>query len=161
MNQLAQAFGSKFAENKSLLRIRRFEMGNHTFKVQVPLTSEYEAMMERIKIVDEQKVNEYYVDLTKELQANKSELTEELGVVFEENDIKVQGRSMRDTAKQKYITENRIVEMIKLLVPEEGHSLETLTYAEVEELFPFPVQLELIEHITETISPSYKEIKGK
>ena len=161
MNQLEQAFGKKFIENKSLLRIRSFEMAGYTFKVKVPLTSEYDAILERIRIPNEEKIQEYYNELTKDLKKEKESFNAELGVIFEENDIKVQGRSMLETAKNKLITENRILEMIKLLVPEEGHTLEDITYKDVEELFPFSVQLEIIEHIGETISPSYKEIKGK
>lgn len=161
MNQLEQAFGNKFIANKGLLRIRSFEMGGHIFKVKVPLTSEYDALLEKIKVPNEEKVQEYYDEITKDFNKNKESFNEELGVVFEENDIKIQGRSMMETAKNKLITENRILEMIKLLVPEEGHTLDDITYADVEELFPFPVQLELIENISNSISPAYKEIKGK
>ena len=50
MNQFANALGKSF--NKDSLRIRSFELGNHTFKVKVPLTSEYESMLEAIKIVN-------------------------------------------------------------------------------------------------------------
>jgi hypothetical protein len=84
-----------------------------------------------------------------------------LGIIFKENDITIQGRSMMDTAKNKYLTEYRILEMIKLLVPEEGYSLNDLTYAEIDELFPFSIQLELIEKIGDVISPAYKDTRGK
>jgi len=160
MNQLSQAFGKKF--DKEAVRTKSFEYGGHSFKVKVPLTSEYEALFEAVKIVDDKKVKQYYQELTKQFIENKDKLDPELGIVFKENDVEIQGRSMMDTAKNKAITENRIVAMIRLLVPEEkGFDMSTVTYEMVEELFPFSVQLELVEVIGEVISPSYKDTKGK
>lgn len=160
MTQLSQAFGKKF--NKDKVRIKSFEYGGHTFKVKIPLTSEYEAIFEAVKVVDDEKVKKYYDELTKQFVESKDKLEPELGVVFKDGDIEIQGRSMLETAKNKAITENRIVAMIRLLVPEEeGFDMATVTYEMVEELFPFSVQLELVELIGETISPSYKDTKGK
>jgi len=52
--------------------------------------------------------------------------------------------------------------MIKLLVPEEkDFDMTTITYEMVDELFPFSVQLELLERIGDVISPSYSTTKGK
>lgn len=160
--QFAEAFGKKFVENKELIRIRTFEMGSHTFKVKVPLTAEYDAMIERLKTPDEAKVTEYYEKLTAEFLKRKDEMTEDLGIVFKDDDIQIQGRSMKEAASNKALTEMRILEMFKLLVPEEqGFDMGTISYEMIEELFPFSIQIELIEKISDTISPSYKETKGK
>jgi hypothetical protein len=160
MTQLSQAFGKKF--DKDTIRIRTFEFNNHTFKVKVPLTSEYEAIVESAKEVDETKVKKYYDELSKNFVEQKDNLDPSLGVVFKENDIEIQGRSLQETAKNKVITENRILSMFQLLVPEEkDFDMKTITYEMVEELFPFSVQLEMVELIGTIISPSYKEAKGK
>ena len=162
MNTLSKAFGKKFEQNKDLVRIRSFEFGSHTFKVKVPLTSEYEAMMIKINQPDEEKVAKYYTELTKTFIENKETLDPELGVVFKEDDIELQGRSLKLTAKTKVITENQITAMVQMLVPEEkDFDMSTITYEMVEELFPFSVQMELLQRISEVISPSYKETKGK
>jgi ribosomal protein S17E len=162
MNTLSKAFGKKFEENKDLVRIRSFEFGSHTFKVKVPLTSEYEAMMVKVNEPNEEKVAKYYNDLTKGFIENKDTLDPELGVVFKENDVELQGRSLMNTAKTKVITENQITSMIQMLVPEEkDFDMSNITYEMVEELFPFSVQMELLQKISEVISPSYKETKGK
>jgi hypothetical protein len=82
--------------------------------------------------------------------------------VVEENDVIVKDKSMREAAKNKTITENRIVAMVRLLVPEEkDFDMSSVTYEMVEELFPFSVQLELIDLISNTIAPNYKDQKGK
>ena len=160
MNQFANALGKSF--NKDTLRIRSFDMGGHTFKVKVPLTAEYENMLEAVKIIDDNKVNQYYDDLSKEFINNKSEFEKQEDVVFTDNDILLKGTSLRETAKNKAILENRILELIKLIVPEEeGFDMSTITYDMVEELFPFSIQIQLIEEISLVISPSYKSIKGK
>jgi ribosomal protein S17E len=162
MNTLSKAFGKKFEENKDLVRIRSFEFGSHTFKVKVPLTSEYEAMMVKVNEPNEEKVAKYYNDLTKGFIENKDTLDPELGIVFKENDVELQGRSLMNTAKTKVITENQITSMIQMLVPEEkDFDMSNITYEMVEELFPFSVQMELLQKISEVISPSYKETKGK
>ena len=73
-----------------------------------------------------------------------------------------QGTSLQETAKNKVIMENRITGLFKLLVPEEqGFDMSTITYEMIEELFPFPVQLQIMEEINAVISPNYKESKGK
>jgi hypothetical protein len=160
MTNLSKAFGKKFDADS--IRIRSFEFNNHTFKVKVPLTAEFESIMEEVQKVDEAKVNKYYEELGKTFVDQKENLDPSLGVVFEDNDIKVQGRSLKETAKNKAITENRILAMFKFLVPEEkDFNMSTITYDMVEELFPFSVQLEMVELIANVISPNYKDAKGK
>ena len=162
MNQFANALGKKFVENKDAIRIRSFELGGHTFRVKVPLTSDFDAMQERVKIVDETKKDQYYQDLAKPFLENKEEFLKEGNVVFQDDDILLQGTSLKETAKNKAITENRILELFKFIVPEEeGFDMNTITYDMIEELFPFSVQLQVVECINEVISPSYKAAKGK
>ncbi|CAB4121440.1 hypothetical protein UFOVP11_23 [uncultured Caudovirales phage] len=162
MTTLASAFGKEFEDNKDLVRIRSFEMNGHTFKVKVPLTSEYEAMILKTSEVDKEAVNEYYKKLTEEFISKKDELDPKLGVVFKDNDVEIQGRSMKETARNKVVTENRILAMVKMIVPEvKDFDMQSITYEMVEELFPFSLQLELIERIGEVISPNYSSSKGK
>ena len=162
MTTLSKAFGKKFDENKDLVRIRSFEFNGNTFKVKVPLTSEYEAMMLKINEVDQIRVDKYYEEFTKTFIENKDSIDPELGVVFKDDDVELKGRSLKETAKTKVITENQITTMVKMLVPEEkGFDMSTITYEMVEELFPFTIQMELLQKISEVISPSYKETKGK
>jgi hypothetical protein len=145
--KLAGAFG-----NLESLRIKSFELGGHTFKVHVPLSKDLDAMQERMTKVDEVKSQERYAKLTAKFVDGVD------GAVFSENDIVVDGRSMRDLVKTISIVENRIVEYVKLLVPVEG-TLEDLTYDDIEAEFPMQVQLELVDKISESIQPGYKEAR--
>lgn len=160
MNQFANALGKSF--NKDVLRVRTFEMGGHTFKVKIPLTAEYESILESIKIIDDNKTNQYYDELSKEFINNKSEFEKQEDVLFKDNDVILKGTSLRETAKNKVLMENKILALIKLIVPEEeGFNMSTITYEMVEELFPLSIQIQLIDEIGNVISPSYKSIKGK
>ena len=162
MTALAKAFGKKFEAHKDEIRIRSFEMNGHTFKVKVPLTIETDLMYERLKTPNQDDVEKYYKELTSELIANKDKATEEIKVEFQENDVVIEGRSMREAATNKALTQLRIVEMFKMLVPEEkGFDMATITYDMIEELFPFAVQMQIIDRISQTISPTYNESKGK
>ena len=158
MNSLANALGKDFVKKKEAVRIRTFELGGHTFKVKIPLTVEFEIMQQRMKTVDEEKVEKYYKDITKELQKdNKVE-----GVVFTDDDIVIEGRSMKEASKNKAIAEQRITEFFKLLVPEDDKfDMNTITYAMIEELFPFPIQMQVMEEISRVVSIQYEVQKGK
>jgi len=157
---LEQAFGKKF--DKDAVRVKTFEYNGHTFKVKIPLTKEYETILDTANNLDEEKVEKYYQDLIKDFVKNKKDIPEELGIVFTDDDVILKDKSMKEAAKNKLLTENRILALIRLLVPEEqGFDMQTVTYEMVEELFPFSVQLELIDLISNTITPSYKEQKGK
>ncbi len=160
MSNLSSAFGKKF--NKDIIRTRSFDFNGHTFKVRVPLSSEYESILKQTQEIDEAKLDKYYNELAQEFIKNKDTIKPEDDVVFGDNDIVVQGRSLKETAKNKLITDNRILAMIRLLVPEEkDFDMATVTYEMVDELFPFSVQLELLERIGDVISPSYVTTKGK
>ena len=159
MTKFSAAFGDKYQTNKKNLLIRTFELGGHTFKVRIPLVAESDAIYKKVSEPDEQVVDKIYQEITNPLQQFKNDETE--GFEFTDNDILVDGRSMREAAKNKAITEARITEFFKLLVPElEGASLEDLTYADIEEEFPLSVQMQIVEKIGEVISPTYKEARG-
>lgn len=162
MTKLGKAFGKKFEENKDAVRVREFELGGHNFKVRVPLTVESDAIQQRVLHIDEEKVERYYQESVKEIEANKDAMGAIDGIEFKDNDIIVQGRSMREAAKMKHASEIRVLEMVKLLVPEDKNfDMADLTYEDIEEVFPLPVQLELVEKISEVISFDYHRTRKK
>jgi hypothetical protein len=156
MSKLASALGKKYEENRLSVLTRSFELGDHTFKVRVPSVSEIEAIYNYFKNPNEEKVEQEYQKMLKEFGG----LQEKEGVEVKENDVVIEGRSMKETAKNKHILQHRIVEYIKFLIPETG-SLEDITYEDVEAEFPLSVQMTLVEKINEVISPEYKDIKSK
>ena len=142
--KLSAAFG-----DTKELRTKYFELGNHKFKVRVPLTKELEDMTARCEAVDEAKFATRYSKATAGFKEGE-------GVEIKEDDVIVDGRSTKELVRSAIKMENRIVEFIKLLVPEQG-SLEDITYEDIEAEWPFAVQLEMLEKISEAIQPGYKD----
>lgn len=159
MSKLSSALGANYEQKRREILTRKFELGGHTFKVRIPLVAESDAIYKRIMEPDAARVDQLYKEMTAPLEEFRGKSSDEFQ--FTENDILVQGRSLREAAKMKAQTETRIVEYIKLLVPEmEGATLDDLTYADVEAEWPLNVQLVLCEKIGEIISPGYKETQG-
>lgn len=159
MTKFSLAFGDKYQTNRKNLLIRSFELGGHTFKVRIPLVAESDEIYKKVSEPDEETIEKVYQEITKPLRQFENNQTEEFQ--FTDNDILVDKRSMREAAKNKAITEARITEFFKLLVPEmEGVTLEDLTYADIEEEFPISVQMQIVEKIGEVISPTYREARG-
>lgn len=156
MSKLASALGKKYEEHKLSVLTRSFELGDHTFKVRIPNVAEIESIYNYFKNPNEEKVETIYQDLIKDIIQYKDQ--EHEGTEFKDNDIIVEGRSIREAAKNKLIMQHRIVEYIKFLIPETG-SLEDLEYSDVETEFPLAIQLTLVDKINEVISPDYKDIK--
>jgi hypothetical protein len=156
MSKLATALGKKYEENRLSVLTRSFELGDHTFKVRVPSVQEIEAIYNYFKNPNQEKVELEYQKMLKEFDG----LKEKEGVEIKDNDMVIDGRSIRETAKNKHILQHRIVEYIKFLIPETG-SLEDINYEDVETEFPLSVQMTLVEKINEVISPEYKDIKSK
>lgn len=153
MSKLSQALGNKYQENRISVLTKTFVLGEHTFKVRVPSVAEIEAIYEYFKNPNEDDVEKEFQNIIQELpDADKYK---------EGNDIVIEGRSMRESAKNKCVIQHRIVEYIKLLIPENGESLQDLTYQDVEEEFPLSIQLELVDAINNAISPNYEGARGK
>lgn len=145
MTRLSSAFGG--TDN---LRVKSFELAGHKFKVRVPLTKEMDEINERVKVIDPTEFQNRYDKMTKGF-ADGIE-----GIVKTEDDVIVDGRSTKELIETVMMMENRIVEFIKLLIPENG-SLGDITYEEIEAEWPMSVQLEILGKINDVIQPGYKE----
>ena len=133
------------------IRYKTFQLGSNTFKVKVPLTTELEQMTERYLAVDESLLKDRLEKMTVAIRASGQE-----NVEITEDDVIVDGKSSKETVKSIIQMEQRITEYVKLLVPADGE-INDLTYAEIEEVFPLQIQLELLENIIDAIQPGYKD----
>ena len=158
MSKIAAALGESYQAKREELRIRKFELGGHTFKVRVPIVAETDAIFKRINEPDEAKIQELFDKLSKPLLEFKDD-AEKTGFEFTEDDILIEGKSTRQTVRTQVMTQTRITEFIKLLVPVEG-TMADITYEDIEAEFPMSTQLALVEKIAEVISPTYRESRG-
>lgn len=149
MTRLSSAFGDTKA-----LRTKTFVLGGHTFKVRVPLSKEMEDIQSRISSIDPTKLSERFAKLSGSFRTG--EPIE--GVVITDDDVTVDGRSTKELAHTILMMESRIIEYIKLLIPETGN-LDDITYEEIEAEWPIQIQFEITEKILEATQPGYKEAR--
>jgi hypothetical protein len=161
MSRLSTTLGEKYQSKRATIFTRTFELGGHTFKVHIPSVAESDAIYQKVMNPSAEFIDALYSKMVEPLLVFKDSAKPEDGVEFLENDVVVQGRSMLEAAKNKAMTESKITEYIKLLIPENPEdTMDSITYADIEAEFPLPIQLTLIEKIAEVISPSYKENRG-
>lgn len=143
MSKLSNAFG-----DTSSVRVKPFSIGNCKFNVRIPTTREMELLHERIFAIDDAQAQARFDKMT-------SGMTPSETVVIDENDVVVDGRSTRELVRTVIMMEQRITEYVRLLVPVNG-SMDDITYADIEDEWPMPVQLEIYDQISEIVSPGYK-----
>lgn len=159
MSKLSEMLGDQYKAKRQTIFTRQFELGGHQFKVRVPSVAETDGMFERVMNPNQADIDNIYAKMVEPLMKFKDEPND--GLEFTEDDVLVNGRSMREAARNKIITENKITEYIRLLVPANpDDTMSEISYADIEAEFPLPIQLTLIEKITEVISPTYKEARG-
>lgn len=154
MSRISSAFGDSYQKASAHLRTKTFELGGHVFKVRIPLTKEMEQIEDRITKVDVDEAQKRLAKMTSSFRTG--EVIE--GVVVSEDDVIVEGRSTKELVKTILEMENRTVEYIKLLVPENG-TLDDITYEEIEAEWPMSVQLEILAKISQAIQPGYKDTR--
>ena len=153
MSKLSAALGKKYESAVMQIRTRTFTIGGHEFKVRVPLSAEMTAMHDRILMIDKDKAELKFQEMTKELVNNPP-----AGVEVKDDDVFLDGKSTRELVKSVLIMENRVVEYIRLLVPVNGN-LDDITYEEVEAEWPLSVQMEIMDCISNAIQPGYKDAR--
>ncbi len=159
MSKIASALGGKYQENRLSVMTRTFVLGDHTLRVRVPAVHEIEAIYNYFKSPNQDLVDAAFKSMTYDLVSIKD--TNPDGVVYSDKDVVVDGRSMMEAARNRVVLQYRIVEYFKFLIPEDGQSLADLEYADIEEEFPLSIQIQMIDKISEVISPDYKAIKEK
>jgi hypothetical protein len=141
--KLSSALGT--SEN---IRVRTFELGGHKFKVRIPLSKQMDEINERTDKIDPIKYQERFDKVVKGLDGPEVKRTED--------DVIVDGRSTKELIQSAMRFENRMVEFVRLLVPEQG-SLDDITYEDIENEWPLATQLEIISAIGDAIQPSFGE----
>ena len=159
MSKFSAALGPRYEENRMSIMTRTFALGDHTFKVKVPSVGEMEIMNDKLKNPDQEEIDLVYKELTADIEVLRNELNSD--VRFEKDDIFIGDRSMKEAAKNKVVVKYRITQYMKLIVPDSGASLDDLTYQDIEDEFPFAIQMQFMDKILEVLSPSYKEIREK
>lgn len=135
------------------IRIRSFTLGGQNFRVRVPLASEMEEISRLVDIVNS---DAKFEEMSKPLR----EINDQEKINITDDDVLVDGKSIKELAKLTVQTEQRILQMIRLLVPaQDGFDMNEISYEDINAEFPFAVQLEIMRKIAEVISPGYEETR--
>ena len=137
----------------SSLRIKAFTLNKNKFEVKVPLNGELEIINKRIYEVSEEEIKPRLEKMS-EVFKNSNESN----VVITENDIVVDGKSIKETVTSVIYMERKITEYFKFLIPGEGN-FNDITYEDIDAEFPLQIQFEMLEAISSVIQPGYKEAK--
>ena len=103
-----------------------------------------------------EKIEAIYQELKTNLVIKPEDKVEET-----ENDIVVNGRSIRESALNTHLTQYQVLEYFKFLVPQDGQDINTLTYEDINAEIPLQIQIEFLGKINEILSPDYKDIRSK
>lgn len=136
--------------NSDNLRVKTFELGGHKFKVRIPLSKQMDEINERTDKIDPVKYQERFDKVVKGLEGDHVQRTDD--------DVIVDGRSTKNLIESAMRFENRMVEFVKLLVPDQG-TLDDITYEDIENEWPLAVQLEMISAIGDAIQPSFGDAR--
>ena len=168
---LASKLGKSYEKNrdKAKLKTITLEIGNAKFdlKVRVPLKKEMEIIIDKITKPSEEKVNAIYEKLASPLIKTVNEGGAEFKkaleendntIVILENDVLLQGKSVKEIATFTAMWEIKVEEYFHLLQSETGEPINE-SYDQISDEFPESVIKQIIEDIENYVKPDYKNTK--
>jgi hypothetical protein len=156
MSKLGNLLGKEYEDHKQSILTRTLKFNAATFKIVIPSVAKIEAIYNYRNSPNLEKIESIYQQLKANLVIKPEDKVEE-----KENDIVVNGRSMRESALNTHLTQYQILEYFKFIVPSEGQDINTLTYEDINTEIPLQIQIEFMNKINEVLSPDYKEISSK
>lgn len=167
----ASKLGKSYESVKNQAKLKKItvELGDIKFdlKVRIPLKNEMEQLLEKIATPDEEKVDIIYSKLSKGVKEAieeggdeflKAVNSEKEHIKITDNDIVVDGTSIRQVARMSAINESQVEEYFHLLQSENGEPI-TETYEQISAEFPEQVIKEIVAEIDAAIRPDYKTAK--
>ena len=167
----ADKLGSKYTAVKDQVKIKviKIQAGEVEFelKVRVPLKQELESINETIVAVDELKVEELYNKLSapikKSIDEGGKDFLEQINkdkdfIIVRDNDIIVDGNSIRNVATMSIMWQLKVEEYFHLLISETGEPINE-TFEQIEQEFPDEVIKKIVDEIEKAIKPTYESVK--
>jgi hypothetical protein len=166
-NKLGKSYSKVQAETKLKTIHIDLEEVKFDLKVRVPLKKEMETITATILSPDQARVDKIFKrladpmikamdeggeDFVKAINEKKQTLTKT------DDDLIVDGTSVRQVANFSAIEENKVEQYFHLLVSETGEPI-TETYEQIVEEFPEFVIREIVAEIDKAIKPDYKTVK--
>jgi hypothetical protein len=135
-------------------KYKTIDFAGHALEVYVPTRSEMTQLESKCQDPPNDLVDERYRRLTESLWRGSKEGDE--GIKTTEDDVFVQGQSLKQTARWLSIMELRERAMIGLIGFREGDDLFALGYDEIAETFSEGEIRDLVAAVEAVVKPSYK-----
>lgn len=167
----ASKLGKSYEQVKDQAKIKKItiELGEVKFdlKVRIPLKQEMEDLLDKIANPSEERISVLFEKLSKgvkgAIEEGGADFLKTINdgkevIVVTDDDIIVDGTSIRQVAKMTAINECQVEEYFHLLQSENGEAI-TESYSEIAAEFPEQVIKEIIAEIDGAIRPDYKTAK--
>jgi BMFP domain-containing protein YqiC len=166
-NKLGKSYTKVQAETKLKTIHIDLEEVKFDLKVRVPLKKEMETITATILSPDQKRVDKIFKRLAdpmiKAMEEGGEEFVKAINdkkqtLTKTDDDLIVDGTSVRQVANFSAIEENKVEQYFHLLVSETGEPI-TETYEQIVEEFPEFVIREIVAEIDKAIKPDYKTVK--
>jgi hypothetical protein len=152
--KLQDRFGSAFQRQK----YADIDFAGHPLKVYMPTRKEMLELEGKIKNPPDALVEQEYAKLVETFE-KLYKVNQSVSVERKDNDIVVDGRSLKEASRFKAQEIMREIALINLVGFEEGQELFALSYEEISESFS-PAQIKhLTDLIEKAVNPDYKDIE--
>ena len=168
---IATKLGKGYEEVRASARFKTIQIdcNDVTFelKVRIPVKREMETLVSSITEPDDVRVQQVYEQLGAPLRKTLEDAGDDFlnalnkdneKIKITENDVIVDGTSVRQVAKMTVISQLQVEKYFSLLHSATGEPI-TESYEEIAEEFPEAVIKEIVAKIDEAIKPNYKESK--
>lgn len=168
---VAQKLGASFASVRDKLKHRtinvEFDDAVFDLRVRIPLKHEMESITNRIQNPTAKHIEKIYKRFSAPLLDTLKEAGDdflnainngEQKIIVSDNDVIVNGTSMRQVALMSAMSEVRIQEYFRLLQSDTGEPI-TETYEEIAAEFPEQVVKLIVDAIENAIKPDYQNAK--
>lgn len=167
----ANKLGASYEGVREQVKVKsiKFDMGEvkFTLRVRIPLKKQMEALMDRITNPDKELVEQIYKRFADPVQETltaggedflKVINSEKETITVLDNDLLIDGQSVRQVATFTAMWETKVAEYFHLLQSETGEEINE-TYEQITQEFPEPVIREIVDGIESAIRPDYKTAK--
>ena len=168
---LANKLGASYEKVKAETKLKTIHIDleevKFDLKVRVPLKKEMEEITAKILTPDQARVEKIFKRLTepmvKALEEGGEDFVKALNdkkqtLIKTDDDLIVDGTSVKQVANFSAIEENKVEQYFHLLVSETGEPVNE-TYEQIIEEFPEFVIREIVAEIDKAIKPDYKTVK--
>lgn len=170
---IAKKLGTQYESIRAAIRTKTLKIklndAEFELKIRIPVKREMEEITQKISNPDKDKIENLYKKLseplTKTLEESEKEFidalnqSEDLSVKVLDNDIVVNGTSIRQIAHMNAVWHTQVEIYFSLLITPTGEPV-TESFDEIAEEFPEEMIREIVKKIDEAIRPNYKETKN-